>query len=124
MPNIIREKSYAFSLKIISLYRELAEKKEFIVSKQLLRSGTSIGANIEEALAGQSRKDFHAKLTIAFKEAKETNYWLRLLRDSGLAGSNLSSHLQDSDELIRILNAITRKTKYPKVSAQLKASNS
>ena len=73
-PSIIRGKSYAFALKIIGLYRDHASKKEFILSKQLLRSGTSIGANIEEALAGQSRKDFHMKMTIAFKEAKETLY--------------------------------------------------
>ena len=82
--NIIQEKSYAFAIKIVSLYKSLIhEKKEFILSKQLLKSGTSIGANVEEAIEGQSRKDFYVKLTIAYKEARETHYWLRLLRDTG-----------------------------------------
>jgi len=77
--NIIQEKSFEFALSIISLYRRLVIGKEYIISKQLLRSGTSIGANIEEAMAGQSKKDFTAKMAIASKEARETNYWLRLL---------------------------------------------
>ena len=82
--NVVRDKSYAFALRIMELYKLLCEeKKEYILSKQLLRSGTSIGANIEEAIGGQSRKDFFAKLTIANKEARETHYWIRLLTDSG-----------------------------------------
>ncbi len=73
--NIIQEKSYDFAVRIVNLYKHLLqEKKEFVLSKQLLRSGTSIGANIEEAIGGQSRKDFYAKLTIAYKEARETHY--------------------------------------------------
>ncbi len=81
--NIIQEKSYDFAVKIVKLYKRLSqEKKEFVLSKQLLRSGTSIGANIEEAIGGQSRKDFYAKLTIAYKEARETHYWIRLLKDT------------------------------------------
>ena len=81
----IKEKSYSFSLKIIRFYQHLTQqKKEFVLSKQLLRSGTSIGANVEEALAAQSRKDFLHKMSIASKEARESNYWLRLLRDSNI----------------------------------------
>ena len=81
--NIIQIKSYDFAVKIVNLYRYLSrEKREIVLSKQLLRSGTSIGANIEEAIGGQSRKDFYAKLTIAYKEARETHYWIRLLRDT------------------------------------------
>jgi len=82
--NIIQKKSYAFALNIIQLYKVLtAEKKEFVLSKQLLRSGTSIGANVEEALAGSSKADFINKINISAKENRETSYWLRLLKDSG-----------------------------------------
>jgi len=79
----IREISYAFALKIIDLYKHLISKNEYVMSKQILRSGTSIGANIEEAQAAQTKRDFIAKMSIAAKEARETNYWLNLLRDSG-----------------------------------------
>lgn len=82
--NIIQIKSYAFAIKIIELYRYLTEvKKEYVLSKQLLRSGTSIGANVEEGIGGQSEKDFFYKMTISYKEARETKYWLKLLRDTG-----------------------------------------
>lgn len=81
-PNVIQEKSYSFALKIIELYRKLASHQEYVLFKQMLRSATSIGANVEEALGAQSRPDFHMKMTIAFKEARETHYWLRLLNDS------------------------------------------
>ena len=81
-PNIIKEKSYSFALSVIAAYKMLASDKEYVLSKQLLRSGTSIGANIEEALQAQSKADFIHKLSIAQKEAFEANYWLRLLRDS------------------------------------------
>jgi len=80
--SIAKEKSYDFALEIIKLCSSLKEQKHFEISKQLIRSGTSIGANVEEALAGQSRKDFFAKMAIASKEARETNYWLRLIKDS------------------------------------------
>ena len=77
--NIIQQKSYLFAIKIIELYKHLiGTKKEFVLSRQLLRSGTSIGANIEEALGGQSKKDFISKISIAYKEARETKYWLSL----------------------------------------------
>lgn len=85
--NIIQGKSFNFSLKIIQLYKQLINEKEFVLSKQLLKSGTSIGANVEEAIAGQSRKDFVSKLSIASKEARETQYWLKLLDKSDLTQS-------------------------------------
>ena len=78
--NIIQEKSFAFAVRMINLYKYLCEeKKEFVLSKQILRSGTSIGANVEESIGGQSDKDFLTKVTIAYKEARETVYWLKLL---------------------------------------------
>ena len=81
--NIVQIKSYAFAIRIIKTYQFLCEnKKEFVLSKQLLRCGTSVGANIEEAIGAQSDKDFYAKLTIAYKEARETHYWIRLLKDT------------------------------------------
>ena len=82
--NLIKEKSYSFALLIIDLYKFLIKKGEFVLSKQMLRSGTSIGANIEEAQVSQSRKDFLSKISIASKEARETLYWLRLLKESNL----------------------------------------
>jgi four helix bundle protein len=80
--NVIQEKSYIFAIRIVRLYKYLIkQQKEFVLAKQILRSGTSIGANIEEAIGGQSKKDFLSKLSIAYKEARETNYWLRILKD-------------------------------------------
>ena len=106
--NIIREKSFYFALDIIRLYKNLIREKEFIISKQLLRSGTSIGANIEEAIAGQSRKDFLHKMVIASKEARETKYWLRLLDKSELTKRNVRGNLSEIDEIIRILTSIVK----------------
>ncbi len=83
--SVIKEKSYSFALQVIELYKELMKQNEYVLSRQLLKSGTSIGANVEEALAGQSRADFLSKMSIASKEARETKYWLRLLRDGGFA---------------------------------------
>jgi len=81
--NIIQDKSYKFALRVINLYKYLIQnKKEYILSKQILRSGTSIGANIEEAIGGYSEKDFIAKLSLAYKEARESKYWINLLIDS------------------------------------------
>jgi four helix bundle protein len=105
--NLIQEKSYSFSLRIIKLYKFLAENKEYVLSKQVLRSGTSIGANVEEAIGCHSRKDFIAKFSIIYKEARETRYWLRLLRDSGYLTPELSiSILNDCEELLRIIGSI------------------
>ena len=81
--NIVQKKSYVFALRIINLYKFLkSERNEYDLSRQILKSGTSIGANIEEAIGAQSKKDFISKLSIAYKEARETHYWIRLLRDS------------------------------------------
>ena len=110
--NIIVQKSYAFALEIIKLYKLLVEKKEFVLSKQILRSGTSIGANVHEAVASESKKDFVHKLGIAVKEARETSYWLNLLKDSDYITSNEFSKLNNScDEIIKILNSIILTTK-------------
>lgn len=109
--NLVKDKSYAFALATIKLYQSLTNKKEFVLSKQLLRSATSIGANIEEATAGQSRADFLSKMSIASKEARESNYWLRLLRDSQIAATEeIQPLLIKSESLIRILTAIVKST--------------
>ena len=106
--NIIRDKSFNFAIKIIELYKLLIENKEYVLSKQLLRSGTSIGANVEEALAGQSKKDFIAKMSIASKEARETRYWLKLLQKSQLTKGNYDKYLEEIENIINILTAIVK----------------
>jgi four helix bundle protein len=106
--NIILEKSFDFSLLIIDLYKILITQKEYVLSKQLLRSGTSIGANVEEAMAGQTRKDFIAKMSIASKEARETRYWLRLLDKSKLVELDYSSYLISVEHIINILTKIVK----------------
>lgn len=106
--SIVQKKSFEFSLKIISLYKNLQQEKEFIISKQLLRSGTSIGAYVEEALPGQTKKDFTAKMSISSKEARETKYWLRLLNQSELTSIDVNSLILGIDELIRILTSIVK----------------
>jgi len=106
--SIIQRKSYKFALRIVKLYLHLIkEKKEFQLSKQILRSGTSIGSNIEEAQGGQSHKDFLSKISIAYKEARETHYWLRLLKDSELIEEKLfDSFINDCNELLKIIGKI------------------
>jgi four helix bundle protein len=112
--SIVKQKSYEFALQIIKVCTQLREKKHFEIASQLLRSGTSIGANVEEALAGRSRKDFFAKMSIASKEARETNYWLRLIEDSGIVnGKPGKDMIESSEELIKILTSIV-KTGYGK----------
>ena len=108
--NVVQTKSYAFALRIIKVYKYLnQEKKEFVLSKQLLRSGTSIGANIEEAIGGQSKNDFFAKITISYKEARESKYWIRLLRDSEYLTIEQSDDLlKDIDELLKIIGTIQK----------------
>ncbi len=107
--NVVKQKSYNFALQIIKLCARLKQQKHFEISSQLLRAGTSIGANVEEALAGRSRKDFFAKMSIASKEARETNYWLRLLRDGEILNKQHSQNLIDeSEELIKILTSIVK----------------
>lgn len=107
--NIIIDKSYQFALDIIHIYKKMQRGNEFILSKQLVRSGTSIGANVEEAIAGQSRKDFIAKMSIASKEAREVNYWLRLLSDSKLCKEiDYTTAIAKSEEIIKILTSIVK----------------
>ncbi|MBP3242228.1 MAG: four helix bundle protein [Ruminococcus sp.] len=108
--NIIADKSKSFALRIIKLYKFLtSEKKEYILSKQVLRSGTSIGANVKEAIRGQSKPDFYSKMNVALKEASETEYWLELLHESGyIEPAHFNSIYADCQELIKILMAITK----------------
>jgi len=109
--NIILDKSFNFSFRIISLYKLLTAQKEFIISKQILRPGTSIGANVEESTAVQSRKDFLSKITIASKEARETRYWLKFLNKSQDSKINYDLYLNEIDEIIRITTAIVKTSK-------------
>ena len=124
--SIVRQKSFGFALEIISLYKQLSAEKEYVLSKQLLRSGTSIGANIEEAVAAQSRRDFLAKMSIASKEARETRYWLVLLQKSKLTKLDLKPAIVQVEELIRILTSIvktTAETDGPTQNPKLKLQN-
>ena len=111
--NVIELKSYNFALRVIKLYLFMTkEKKEYELSRQLLRCGTSIGANIEEAIGGHTKKDFLNKINIAYKEARETKYFIKLLRDSGLIENKLAnSFLDDVEEILRILSKIQLTTK-------------
>ena len=111
--NVVLEKSFAFAVGIVKTGRRLQlEQKEWVLSKQVIRSGTSIGANIEEAIAAQSKKDFLSKMSIALKEARETHYWLRVIRDSGVANSvEVEAHIPACQELIRLLSSITLTTR-------------
>ena len=113
MDTIIESKSFRFSVRIVKLCRHLCEeKREFILSKQLLRAGTSIGANVAEAQQAQSRPDFIAKLCIALKEAGETNYWLRLLRATDyLTENEYQSIIADCAEVEKLLTSIIKSTK-------------
>jgi four helix bundle protein len=111
--NIIKEKSYNFALRIIKLYKYLSnDKKEYTLSKQILRSGTAIGAIIKEAIQAESTADFIHKLSMSNKEANETHYWLRLLRDSNyLSEKESKSIIIDCEELIKLLISIIKTTK-------------
>ena len=106
--NKIVQMTFDFSLQIISLYKLLIEKKEFVLSKQLLRSATSIGANVEEATAAQSRKDFISKMAIASKEARESRYWLNLLERSKLVDIDYSSCLVTVEHIINVITKIVK----------------
>ena len=116
--NPAAEKSFSFALRIVKLYRHLSDKeKEFVLSKQVLRSGTSIGANVEESLGAQTPADFQTKISIAYKEALETSYWLRLLNASKfITDKQFNSIYSDCSELIRILGStqITMRRKLQK----------
>ena len=111
--NLIVEKSKSFALRIIKLYKYLStEQKEFVLSKQVLRSGTSIGANVREAIRGQSSADFYAKMNISLKEAEETLYWLELLHESGyIETSHFDNIYADCKSITKILMSITKTQK-------------
>lgn len=104
----IYDKSFQFSLEIIELYKKLIAEKEFILSKQVLRSAASIGASVNEASAAESKKDFIHKMSISLKEARETHYWLRLLKESRFIEKDLSHEIKSSIELIKILTSIIK----------------
>lgn len=112
MDSIIGEKTFEFASKIIYLYKYLAdEKKEYVLSKQLLRCGTSIGANVSEGERGQSKTDFNSKMSIALKEANETYYWLRLLyKHDFITDKQFKSMEKDVKEILAILTSICKKT--------------
>jgi len=115
MDSIVQDKSENFALRIINLYQYLTTResnREFVLSKQLLRSGTSIGANIAEAEYGISKDDFKAKMYIALKECNETRYWLRLLQKANyLSADEYKSIYNDSEEILRLLISITKTVK-------------
>ena len=100
----MKTKSYAFALRIVKLYKYLSDNREYVLSKQVLRSGTAIGALVAEAEFGQSRADFASKLSIALKEANETIYWLSLLKDAKYMNEVMFENIkQDNEELIKLL---------------------
>ena len=111
--SILKEKSYAFAIRIVKLSQFLqSDKKEFVLSKQILRSGTAVGALIREAEYGQSKTDFIHKLTIALKEANETEYWLSILKDTNYIEQKLfESLLNDCKEILRLLIASIKTAK-------------
>jgi len=106
-------KSYAFALRIVKLHRYLVEEQRcFTIGKQILRSGTSVGANVEEAQGSISKKEFRMKMSIAYKEARETHYWLRLLKDSRYLPPKLAhSLINDCEELLKIIGSIVKNAK-------------
>ncbi len=106
--NIIQEKSFDFALLTIEIYKKMKLQNEYVLSKQLLRSGTSIGANVEEAIAGISKKDFTAKMSISSKEARETKYWLRLIDKSDIVHIDISKPLIEIESIINILTKIMK----------------
>jgi four helix bundle protein len=108
--NIIQQKSFKFGVGIIGICKELKDKKkETVISNQLLRAGTSIGANVEEGLGCQSKKDFYFRFTIAYKEARESRYWLNLVKESGICqNEKITTLTRDCDEILRILGSILK----------------
>ena len=111
--NVVLEKSYEFAVQIVRLYQQISSvKKEYVLSKQLLKSGTAIGANVEEAIGGVSKKDFANKLGIAYKEARETKYWLRLLHDTNYIDKESFQTMFDlCEELLKLLYTIINKSR-------------
>ncbi len=112
MSGVLEEKSLKFAIRIVNLYKYLIdEKKEFVMSKRVLRSGTSIGANIAEAQYAQSKADFLTKMHISLKEASETKFWLKLLYSTSYINDSHTSIMNDCDELLKILTSICKTTK-------------
>ena len=111
--NVLLEKTFAFAIRVVKAYKYLVEeKKEFVLSKQFLRSGTSIGANAEESIGGQSKADFISKISIAYKESRETRYWIKLLQATNyLDEAQAKSLLNDLEEILKIIGAIQITTK-------------
>jgi len=105
---VILERSFQFSLRILDLYKDLIKDKEYVISKQLLRSGTSLGANIHEASAAFSRKDFIHKMSIASKEARETQYWIKLLEEGNLVNTDLTYYSKEIVNIVNITTAIVK----------------
>jgi four helix bundle protein len=120
MESKISDLSFDFSLKIIGLYKLLIKNNEYVLSKQLLRSATSIGANIEEANAAQSKKEFISKMSIASKESRETRYWLRLLDKSKLVNTDYSSYLLSIEHIINVLTKIVKTSQQSLLNTTLK----
>lgn len=109
--NVVQNKSYEFTLNILQLTKKFPQRNErYIIGRQLLKAGTSIGANIEEAIAAFSRQDFTFKMSIALKEARETHYWLRLIRDSNMISHDIDKLIEEASELVRILTSIVKTT--------------
>lgn len=107
--NAVQEQSYAFALSVIRFCQHLKRRREFELASQLLRSGTSIGANVEEAQAAQSKAEFTAKMSVACKEARESAYWLRLLRDSNIVPpESIGTLIDDAVSLVRLLTSIVK----------------
>ena len=111
--NIIQIKTFQFAVRIINFCKFLTiDKKEYIISKQILRSGTSIGANIEEAIGGQSKRDFINKVSLAYKESRETRYWLRLLKETNYIDDKMFCSINnDCEEIIKIITSIQKTSK-------------
>lgn len=112
--SIIAEKSYLFAVRIVRLHLDICRREKYVfsLSNQLVRASSSIGANVEEALGGHSKRDFSAKMSIAYKEAREASYWVRLLIECGIIEEKFSSSLKmEINEIIRILAAIVKSTK-------------
>lgn len=111
--NVLQTKSFAFAVKVVKLCIRIQKaEKEFVLTKQLMRSGTSVGANIEESIGGRSDKDLFHRIVISYKEARESHYWIRLLFEADLMEENVKNNLlADVDELLRILGASKRTLK-------------
>lgn len=109
--NLIQKLSFDFAKSIMLLYRRMYEQRDYVISKQLLRSATSIGANVEEAIAAQSKKDFVAKLSIASKEARESHYWLRLMQETNWLQIDYTAYIGQCTSIINVLTKIIKTTK-------------